>query len=66
MDPEIRRLFMETLEALEAVLVTMQLEADTEDPARMQYAKVEALRRVVQLRKALEGQIDGPEGFPAQ
>jgi hypothetical protein len=60
MDPEIRRLFMETLEALEAVLVTMQLEADSGDPERMHYAKVEALRRVVQLRKALEGQTDRP------
>ena len=62
MDPEIRRLFMETLEALEAVLVTMQLEVDADDPERMQYDKVEELRRVVQLRRVLESQLDGQEG----
>ena len=61
MDPEIRRLFMETLEALEAVLVTMQIEAETGDAERIRYAKIEALRRVVQLRKVLESKIDGTD-----
>jgi hypothetical protein len=62
MDPEIRRLFMETLEALEAVLVTMQVEAESGDADRIRYAKVEALRRVVQLRKVLESKMEDVEG----
>lgn len=58
MDPEIRRLFLETVEALEAVLVTMQLELGEEDRQKSEYAKIEALRRVVQLRKAIEAEDD--------
>lgn len=54
MDPEIRRLFLDTVEALEAVLVTMQLELGEGDRKGLEYAKVEALRRVVELRKAIE------------
>lgn len=54
MDPEIRRLFLETVEALEAVMMTMQLELGEGDPKDLEFAKVEALRRVVELRKAVE------------
>jgi hypothetical protein len=54
MDPEIRRLFVETVAALEAVLVTMQLELGDGDKKDLEFAKVEALRRIVELRKAVE------------
>src|SRR5690606_34722035 len=54
MDPEIRRLFLETVEALEAVLVTMQLEEGNRDPKELEYARTEVLRRVVELRRAIE------------
>ena len=53
MDEETRKLFAEVVEALEAVLITAQLEQQ-HDAKGADYAIREAVRRVNRLRKALQ------------
>jgi len=55
-DEEIRRLFLETVEALEAVFVAVQVERHPEDSTieGRDFVRREAARRLVRLRQALE------------
>lgn len=54
MDEQTRKLFAEVVEALEAVLITAQIE-QPDDTRRADYAIREAVRRVNRLRKAIHG-----------
>jgi hypothetical protein len=60
-DEEIRRLFLETVEALEAVLVAVQVERypDQSTIEGRDFVRREAVRRLVRLRQAIEREEPG-------
>ena len=60
-DEEIRRLFLETVEALEAVLLTVQIERQPQEGTLegADFVRREAVRRLVRLRQAIEREGSG-------
>lgn len=57
MDEEIRRLFLETVEALEAVLIAVQVDRPVPpavEGSATDFATREAVRRLIRLRQAVQ------------
>ncbi len=63
-DEEIRRLFLETVEALEAVLIAVQVDRPvpwTVEGGARDFATREAVRRLIRLRQAVQESTGGSE-----